>query len=280
VDPDEEGLGAEATGLAHLASALIGIRGDNTRETSEKASRDLGRATIRFSIALENLAAAATTAADAMEARFDRPAEPVDPLATERAELALLSAILAGDFALDSFAWAELVRRKATLGRDLHGKLAVPWSTFMDQIDADPSDEMIRPARFLDVTLDAARDALVAHRDPELWPMWGSGTGGWFSLDLVTLDDVRVRRALDALEQITLPAPFGPPVARISSRSEYSSIVDHLVGASLVLDRNARLLLRSAYRWGGFSSPSLATIASHYGHLVRLYLARRGVTGF
>ena len=145
----------------------------------------------------------------------------------------------------------------------------------MDALDADPTNPMTAPARYLDVTLDAARDALVAHRDPELWPMVGSGTGGWFSLELITLSRARIRYAHRCLDAIELPFPVIGYFVETSPRSAYSSRVDALVAASPILDKTARRNLRSAYRWGGFDSPSLAAIAGRFGKLVRLYLELR-----
>lgn len=51
--------------------------------------------------------------------------------------------------------------------------------------------------------------------------------------------------------------------------------VAHLVDASSILDRTARQNLRTAYRWGGISSPSLASIAGRFRELVEVYLDRR-----
>lgn len=267
---------AEARALADLARALVSLKRDDTGQPTEKPANDLGHATIRLSIALDDLASAAEAAYEATDARFE-PARPVvDVLAPERAQLALLSAIFAGDFALDSFAWAELVRRKVPPKRGKDGKMPFLWSTLMAVLDADPTDAMTPPARYLDVTLDPARDALVAHRDPELWPMVGSGTGGWFTLTMIPSRRGRFRIAQRCLDAIKLPIELVPWFAAKSRRMVYSGRVEALVAASSLLDGPARKKLREAYRWGGFESPSMAAIASRFGQLIRLYLAHRG----
>jgi len=275
---DAAAVRSEASALADLALALVRINRDDTGEASEKAPQDLGHATIRLSIALEDLASAGEAAYAEMDSRFEPTRPPVDELAQERAELALLSAILAGDFALDSFAWAELVRRSDPPRRRKDGWVPLLWPKLMEKLDADPSDPMTSPARYLDVTLDAARDALVAHRDPELWPVVGTGTGGYFNLELVTLDEARLRLALRCLNRITIP--YSPYLIETTSRSAYRQKVEAFVEASPILDRTARQNLRTAYRWAGIHSPSLASIAQRIGQLVRIYLGRRRVAGY
>lgn len=100
----------EASLLPDLALALFRFNRDETGLQTEKPAHDLGHATIRFSLALDDLAAAADAAFVESNARFEPDQPRGDGLAQERAQLALVSAIAAGDFALDSFAWAELVR--------------------------------------------------------------------------------------------------------------------------------------------------------------------------
>lgn len=272
-------LQVEAQSLADLARKLIGIRREATHRRTEKPANSLGHATIRFSIALDHLATAGAAAADAMESRFAPVRPPGDELAVERAELALLSAIFAGDFALDAFAWAELSRRsrRLRLKHEKDGRVPVPWATFMDTLDGELRNPMTSRARYLDVTLDAARDALGAHRDPELELMTGSGTGGWFTVQLVSLSPARIRYALRCLDEIELAVPVTGYFVPTSPHSEYSSRVDALVAASSLLNKHGRRKLRAAYRWAGFESPSLTAIARQFGILVRLYLEHRRV---
>lgn len=266
----------EASLLPALALALIGLDRDATGLRTEKPAHDLGHATIRFSLALDDLAAAGEAAYVESNARFEPDQPRGDGLAGERAQLALLSAIGAGDFALDAFAWAELVRRERPPEREKSGKVPWLWRDLMAELDADPTDPMTASARFLDVTLDAARDALGAHRDPELEQMTGTGTGGIYSLELITLSDARIRLALRCLDRITVP--FSPYLPVTVDRSAYRTKVEHFIAASSLLDSTARQNLRTAYRRAGIASPSLAAIAGRYRELVELYLSRRDLT--
>lgn len=263
----------EASLLPDLALALIRLDRNATGRRTEKPAHDLGHATIRFSLALDDLAAAGEAAFVESNARFEPDQPRGDGLAQERAQLALLSAIGAGDFALDAFAWAELVRREKPPERGTGGKVPWLWRDLMETLDADPTDSMTAPARFLDVTLDAARDALGAHRDPELEQMTGTGTGGIYSLELIALSEARIRLALRCLDRIKLP--FTPHLPTTVDRMAYQTKVEYFIDASSLLDVTARQNLRTAYRWGGIASPSLAAIAGRYRELVELYLDHR-----
>jgi hypothetical protein len=267
-----DALRGEAGLLRNPALRLIRMNRDETGEASEKPAHDLGHATVRFSLALEALADAADAAQRESEARFDRSPPPGDGLAGERAQLGLLSVVFAGDFALDSFAWAELVRRGDPPRRGKDGRVPILWPRLMEKLNAGPTDPITAPARFLDVTLDAARDALGAHRDPELEQMVGSGTGGYFSIDLVTLDPARIERARRCLDRIVLPLPYAPSMVESSPQGAYRMKVQRVIGASSILDGPARADLRRAYRWGGITSPPMAQIAARFRQLVDIYI--------
>src|SRR5258708_2493381 len=129
--------------LQDTALAPFTLQHEVTGQPTEKPAHQLGHATIRFAIALEALADAGEAAMFASEARFEPNHPPGDELAGERAQLALLSAIAAGDFALDAFAWAELVRRGWLLTRKADGRIPVLWSKLMVELDAAPNDQMV-----------------------------------------------------------------------------------------------------------------------------------------
>lgn len=277
-----QGLIRAADSLEDLARRLVAIRREDTGTTTEKPANELGHAVVRFAISLGDLATASESGYRTIQAMTE-PDPGADPLGAERAELALLSAILAGDVGLDSLAWAELVRRKLLPGRGPGFKVPMLWPNFMIALeapDADPADPMLVPARHLDVTLDAARDAIVAHRDPELWPMRSSGSGpdgiDAIGLTLVTTDDYRVRAALQALDSLPWPlSRAAPSDPREGLRTRYDLRVRTAVSAAGRLDARGRSTLRKAYRLGGMTTPDLGTMAEWFARLVSLYLERR-----
>lgn len=276
----EQELRKRADRLQELATVLVKLDRQVSGE-SEKAAHDLGRATVRFALAIRDLAEAGIGHRASLEAMFESPATPVDPLASERAELSLLSALLAGDVALDAFAWAELVRLNARPARHARtGQLPTMWPALMKRLDANPGDPMTNSARFLDVSLDAARDAIVAHRDPDLWSIRGAGTGMAFSLDLMTLSDHRTLAALNAIRHLPPPMPELPP-AEISIgelRALYERRIEMLMYSAPALGSDQRIALKKALRFGGSSAPPLHEIAHRFARLVQLYLDRRRLT--
>lgn len=278
------GLRTAADRLEALAGQLVAIDCDGTGRPSEKAAQDLGHAVVRFALALSDLAAWS----DATHLYYGdvfagRPA--ADPLAEEHAELALLSAILAGDVALDAFAWAELVRRgRARLRRRGDGKIPPLWPLLLDELEAsaaDPADRMLRLARLLDVNLDAARDAIVAHRDPELWNVAQSGSIGDaatpLGLSLVTFDHERLRTALRVLVRV-VPGVLGPAPDDLPEgglRDAYEDVASFAAAVASELGPGARQDLRTAFRLGGIETRPLDAVAGWLADLVALYLECR-----
>ena len=278
---ETDDLRSEAKVLERLARQLVAIDRDTTGQPTERPAQELGHAVVRFSIALADLATAAEVGFRTAESWFprdpDSPSGPVDDLGMERAELALLSAVVAGDVALDYLAWAELVRRgEVPIKRGRDGKLPVLWSVLMARLDAEPTNPMRPIARSLDVTLDAARDALVAHRDPELFPSRSIGTGSLLGLTLTTWDAERVAAALNTLP--TIGGGSRPPAtadAIANRQSGYDDLASTLVDAAVILGPDDRMNLRKAFRMAGIRSPSMVRIARWYRGLVELYLAAR-----
>lgn len=270
-------LRREAETLEALARELVALRRDETGGASEKAANDLGHATVRFSIALDDLADRSLALSRDTDPD-DRPGDP-DPLAWERATLALLSATLAGDVALDALAWAELTRRGKPPREDPRsGRIPTLWPELMKAIDDEPAEPMTRHARFLDVTLDAARDAIVAHRNPHLWDVRMSGTGAPFRLDLITLERPRLVRAIRRLRGIQPSIgrpPFRPRMDDATLRWMFEQDVERLVYMAPSLGPNERKRLRECYRIAGISSPDLANLAGAFAALVGIYLERR-----
>jgi hypothetical protein len=87
------------------------------------------------------------------------------------AEVDATNALVAGDLAVDAFAYAELVRGEAAPTWIPGGKIPGMWEPLVKLLESAPTDTMLRPVRYLDVTLTPARDLLVAHPDPTTYYM-------------------------------------------------------------------------------------------------------------
>ena len=239
-----------------------------------------------WSISLRELAAAGSAAWQTAQSGFsDAPTDGVNDLGIERAQLALLSATMIGDMVLDAFAWAELVRRGKwspwVRGERQHDRAPVLWTDLMSVLDSPPptGDPMLAPARYLDVTLDAARDMLVAHRDPELEMIRGTGNLSPFTLHLFNIKQERLDAAYEVLTELW------PPVVDVVSeppptfwRSPVRARVATLVELSDTLGGDKRQSLRRVYRLVGIASPDLSSIAGRVALLTKLYLAARSFT--
>ena len=139
------------------------------------------------------------------------------------------------------------------------------------------TDPMRRHARFLDVTLDAARDMLVAHRDPELLLMRSATNLGAFSLHLTTLDEARIAAAVNVLRTMPFPVPQ-PQLDKARRGLELESAISTLLDVAGTLGPKERAQLRRVYRLGGLEAPDMTTIALRVGKLLDLYIDARGLT--
>jgi len=279
--------------LKRRADLLIAIEREQTGEPTEEPAHELARALAIWSISLDHLHAAGVGAWKQM-----------DPLSIERAQLALLSSTAIGDIVLDAFAWAELVRRREWRSwRHRHvaqrceeraarrarrkprnkerDRVPVPWTILMSVLDdGDADDRMIQPARYLDVTLDAARDLLVAHRDPELMLMRGASSYGPPTLDLRTLDRRRLAAALALVA--TIPSPFPRPRPQAGAgwiRHAIDQEVSRHIALAGRLDGQGRKTLRRVLRLVGAHSPDMSAIANGVLQLVDDYIDRRSLRG-
>jgi hypothetical protein len=279
VDPSlDQALVDAAERLNARAVDLIAVRREDTGESTEQPAHDLARALAMWSICLRRLAEAGPGVWALMESGYpDGKQRASDPFAIEGAQVAMLSATVIGDTVLDAFAWAELVRRQRWRpwqpgDRGPWDRLPVLWSELMGVLDAAPDDPMTGPARFLDLTLDAARDMLVAHRDPELMLLRGASDVGTFSLHLRTMDDARLEAAFGVLRGIPGARPWSG-----GGRFGFEREVERLIGQAASLDRSDRLLVRHAYRLGGINLPDLGQIADAVLTLIDRYIDVRAL---
>ena len=266
--------------LRSQADRLREIELDDIGRPTEEPAHDLARAVVIWSIALRELAPAGLAALTGHVAGI-HDGSPADDLVWERAQLRLLTAVVAGDVLLDSLAWAELVRRKRWEPPQHTGLAKVPvlWTVLMKVLD-EPSasnDPMRPPARYLDLSLDAARDMLVAHRDPELHMMRGAASWGRFTIDLFPHEQDRLETALEQARGIRTSVDYLPPDPADTQdlAGAFASRTEILLQMAVELGAEDRRKLRSAYRIGGISSPSLGAIAERVCVLVDLYLAAR-----
>ena len=277
--------------IGRLAERCTALRPEDTGASSEQPAHDLSRALAIWSIALEELAFAGLPVfeagiADPSVLNLSRSTIPEawqrtdDYIAIERAQHRMLSAAMAGDIVLDSFAWAELIRRDVWRPGPGDGSFVVVlWTLLMTELDRPEcdSDPMRQAARYLDVTLDAARDMLVAHRDPELVLIRGASNWGSFSLDLDTFSIDRLAASLDTMRQIMSPVPRQDldRSSEMSLRIAIDREMALLLGRARHLSPSDRKKMRRAYRIAGMHSPSFAAIAERVASLVELYLAAR-----
>jgi hypothetical protein len=185
--------------------------------------------------------------------------------------LDLTSAFVVGDLVLDHFAYAELVRRhNVPVWRRGIDKVPAMWPALMAVLEAS-RDEMLGPARSLDVSLAVARDVLVAHRDPDAIELPGFSSWGEVRLERPVPDDDRRLRAEQILKDVNQSLEHPWPEAYDRRR-----LLDMLTSVSPILTPEVRRGIHNAIRAAGFESPPLTTVVADVIKLLRLYDAWLG----
>ena len=245
-------LQSAADDLERVARALLGI--EHADRPTDRPSQQLGRAVARWMIATRRLA----TSGIAMWASGSPNAEPPADLpgpAQMVAEVDATNALVAGDLAVDAFAYAELVRRKAAPTWKPGQRIPGMWEPLVRLVEAESSDAILRPVRYLDVTLAPARDLLVAHPDPTTYDMPSFMSMGHVQLARPSVDPEREAAALDALR-------LAAKDQRVSYGldADYHRLLDYLQAIAGLLDRPAREAMKRAYRLAGYDAPPMTTI--------------------
>ncbi len=195
--------------LEHMCRRLFAIKREGTGRRSEKATTELARTILYWSIAVRRLAASGSTAWAEAQRRFPRdPDDPPlpefeDPFAESSAQLDLVIAQLVDDMAIEALAYCELVLRVCMPILKPGDRIPPWWARFMAVLDASPDDVMTASARQLDITLAGARDRLIVHWDPDGWHVPGLASWGAVSLGRKHLKPERKAQALAKLRSVS-----------------------------------------------------------------------------
>jgi hypothetical protein len=230
------------------ASRLIDLPGSDRDYDLGRLTRSLGM----WSIAIRRMAESGPASLRSSERRFrDHPefgSPDLDPLASHRALLDVVSFLTAGDMVLDDFAAMQLARW--SLGAGL-----IPWRTFTRRLDSgDRRGAVLLPSgRFLDLVLREARARIVAHRLRSHALSNGWAPDGTFDVAMIGMGDSA--QAADDLRTILREVDFDP-----GPNLGYPFLVDLIIDRATVLDAPQRRRVTEAFALGGYNSTHPALI--------------------